>query len=407
MKYELREVDTLVSTYLRPFSFLEEMNPERRKEFTETVRGEGKRICQALSDVLCDTDNGQQQLYIRRHQSDIVVLLDKVCMYRRRERMKDVCQYVLTSHVDYYNLMLDTLITVYVFLHRKAYSFFDTDMPLPHFIKASNHDVVVNMRHKVDSKLCRMGIDERLRRIALEPMIRFERNERVTLHDLWYLQNYRDGLKRYFERYEVAGMSLCNLLIELDMNEPALKEYYQEKISCMLLALQSPRRKLHYCYYHLKLLGQIKTGSEMRFDKKLPSLKKELKKWIKKEVDFLERTGATSMPCTVEKPAELSSGIAAAKTKPEAPPVQQKVKLNVAAATLAQWTRLLVAKKIIQTDNVEELLSTVAKAFITLRTDNISAGKFSNSYYSPEPWTINIVKDQVIAMLNMLNKKSV
>ena len=148
-------------------------------------------------------------------------------------------------------------------------------------------------------------------------------------------------------------------------------------------------KQVHLLYHYLKEYNQMQVSTNLVYNPNLPPTKLQVITWIEEELNYIQRINNR-----VEEGAPDPT-----KDK------KNKISLNLSVAQLAYFVKLLVEVKIMDGTNQNELMRFLVNHCQTFKTEVISFKSLSSKFYNIEQSTKQSVKDIIIKLLNLANKK--
>ncbi|MEN7551836.1 hypothetical protein AAG747_28225 [Rapidithrix thailandica] len=169
---------------------------------------------------------------------------------------------------------------------------------------------------------------------------------------------------------------LLQSVIQYNLNSLGVYQYFSDKFSTELEALETTQGKLGYLAYHYKTLSQLPVLPEMEYKKKNPPLKEWICHWLAVEISYRLFSQST------------------------VPHHSSKLQVGLSVPQLAYLFKLFMKSGIISTENTMETLRTVINTFSTQKTKVISLESLRRKFYDSDEGA----KNQVKALLQQLLK---
>ncbi len=276
------------------------------------------------------------------------------------------------------------------FLESEYFSFLNPNIRVSNNTVLRTQNDLVFKSDYIKSKINSLGIDKKLLKIALNPIHKLEQcniNESITCYEYSYCSRFI--LKAFKmlknDKPELTNKILADWLFKINLNTLPFFDYLTDIITEELEQCDTNIQSLDALFKMLKIQNQSPSIVSLKYKSKLPSIKQQLVNWLEEEAEYIRK----KINFEGNLPQVESSG--------------NKIKLlsGLSVAQLSYFSNLLLQTDIIKHDNHSEVFRFMADNFKTLMTDKISTGSFRSKYYNVEDSTKNIVREKIIALLNL------
>lgn len=318
-----------------------------------------------MDEFISNTIIQDKEQYIRLVQALLINLSD--CLLLLEDSYESVC-----SHIE------NTL----QFIGNFFYQQFDTDSRVTKFCLYQFCDCSTLKLDYWQMKVNNSLLIDIFKECLADKFISPENN--ITYRKINYL-------KYLLQEIESAATVMSEnymreLFIYNNFNSDCFINYEIELLRTETAKLQTNQEVILFLQSELRRVSRLKIKSDMSFDYKQPSLKKQLSDWITEEI----------------KQMELKNRKASDKDLVLDP--ESKIQTSLSVAKLAVLIRLLVIDKIIINKSVAPMLRTVTKLFTTLQKDEISFGSMETKYHAPDKATLNTMKDMLGKWVTILGR---
>lgn len=204
-----------------------------------------------------------------------------------------------------------------------------------------------------------------------------------------YLKKYISYLEKLTLRYNGLNWNneLKNCLCFLNYNHFSFGNYIMEQFRLATRNVRSHDEKIERWRLFHKEFKQLNHHPGLVRFPDSQSLKKLVSNKIKAEIKYLEN-----------KQAETRTG----PQKETANANENKILTPLSVAQLALFTRLLIDAGILKTDSRSGILRQIAGGISTTKAGSISEESLRIKYYTPQTVAINIIKEYLYKMINLL-----
>jgi len=390
VKYVLKRLEDIIGVLLKPRNIMKEAYPlEFIERHYDKVEAEIERVKQQL---LLDSFNCEQDsrlcLYIKQHQYAVVALSDQVFDFLKKKVADHCSLFPSTNKVDAcytgIQLLIDNLLQ---FLRTNFNRFIDNDGKLDDYRKHHYASHLGKFMKSAVDNLQHHKIDKELVDIMIHPFKAYCKEAAVSFarHDFTKkLEQLIVGLK---ERSTVDNAVVCHLLIELNYNTVAFREYYINYLKEGSRDADSPEA---FYYLQIKKINQLPVGASPGFENTRPPIRELICTWLNEELIFMEKQ---------QQMAGVISGIPA-----EMSFSGKKVQTTLPVSHLSLAVRLLLDTGVIRSRNTTDILRLVSRSFSTGEREDISEGSLRNKVYNVESAAVKGVKSLIADLLNEVRK---
>jgi hypothetical protein len=395
LQYELELLEELISATLHPENLdIKNLKEENLHQWKEHAFREKERIRkQLIKQVFSSEKEEMIELYIQRHQFEIIRLADTVLHYISSKNDKGIHSNTISNSVkDLYKQLYLYLEELLTFIEKHFAKYFDQEGAIPISYRQIVELEVKKNDKFLQKKLSQLNVDPSLIEIILHPFKHFQTTKSaVSFREVSFLRELSKLLSNLEIREDQnPNQIIIDNLIYINYNDLILLNYITKQFTSEIMKLSASAEQLEQLSLYYKNINQTQIKPGFYYYKQQQSLKEMLQSWIQEEIEFLKTKRQLNMiiPAStieLEKQSEL-------------------VQVALSAQQLSFFLKLLVEEKIILNKNQLELIRRMAKNFKTVGKEQPSAGSIRNKYYSVEQSTAKSIKDILIKMLNRINK---
>lgn len=359
---------------------------------------------------------------IRRRLSDIQHLLADTALGRRRRRYKQQCfsfhqrhlvayafrlytyrtaaramQHISAPATDYfYGRVYADIDALLSGLRSKFYAWFDPHTAcLPLHYDASRRGIM-DALPAVRALL--QPLPRSLTSCILSPLHRMIRTTSATgagaftYAQVSYIRLLVRSLLKIRSRCrKTLHLRVIRTLIYINFNHHRFLAYLVRGISLHMYTIPHPSARVASLIRQRSRLLQVDTRVEAAYRPGFASVSLQLSGWLDGMLDLLRHCPGSDMPSDhpVADPATASS---------------RKLHTTLSVGQLACWMRLSMETGLIRETNLSRTAGILADAVATGRTDTVSASSLRNKYYDPDPEAIRAVREQLEAMLRVIDR---
>jgi hypothetical protein len=237
------------------------------------------------------------------------------------------------------------------------------------------------------------NLDEKLLKIIDRLLIKLSHitiEERFTYQALIYHQMVLDELYAALQANEgsLSNELLIEILYLLNFNSVDFFHYITSGIEGMVAAEERYEDKKALLYFYQKMYRQRPIKKNIFYHKSLLSIKSQVLKWLKEEIYYLEKIWE-SKPAANKKDSSID---------------QNKITTQLSVAQLAYLFKIMHETGIITVKSQWDIFRFLQENVSSKRKETISAQSLNNKYYNVESSTKASVKDQLLKLLQYINK---
>jgi hypothetical protein len=297
------------------------------------------------------------------------------------------------SNTDILNLTFISLEELIRFVEKNYLNYIDKNIQIPYrssLLKIYNIDEKLNL---VKSVLLNSDINQKLLQIIYIPFLKLsvlKIEERMTYKDLIYLNVY---LQAFYDEIKendntINEVQVNELLYRINYNSFEIQFYKIALIKIEVDAIESISDKIDYLYHSLKIVNQRRSKVNIAFDSSLMSLKDQLTGWLEEEINYLSKK-------TQLQTKQPSINLFSENDK-------LKLESGLTVAQLACFFKLQSDVGIISHKVQQDIFKHLADSYQTTNVSDISQGSIKNKFYNFDSSTIEMMKQKIIEMLNLI-----
>jgi hypothetical protein len=362
IKYELQQLEALLAT----------RKNHDQNELKEIHR-ETERTLQALAEgAITLQDETHVQRYVRSHHKGLVRLIDSHPVNKKS-----------TPASKEIFLALEELLKI---MEERLADYIDPEALPPATHRESARQEAMRSMDFIKNEFEKNQISATLTDVLLHPFSRLvEGHKRSSYHDL----HYADILKREIvkcldQQGQPLEEILQRLLIYVDFNSIKALGHWTKSITKTIEGSEARTEKLEKLSILLKEILQSPVKPGCSYNCKNSSLRDQLSSYLIEEIEHLQK---------VHLLAQTSSSQVAAQQN-------FKLKMEVSVSQLACFVKAMVEAKVIQNQNISELLRFLALTTITKRSEIVSFDSLRAKYYNIESGTKESVRHLLQSLLH-------
>ncbi len=393
MKYELQELDEIISVLLHPQNLNNQKNKQAFiKKCVADVYSQCERIKSQFTISSLTLENEKQvSYYLRQHQYGIIKLMDKLQAYTLKGKAENIYKYpaLKSFHEAFKNLLLE-LNKVVTFISYNFTQHFDYKYKIPDYSISQLEPKIKQTVKETRLTQEMRSVDQGLIEFMLMPFNQFLLKENpLNQADLDYLFLFEKEVRKLISKKEICEFEVQELCIRLNLNDPAFTFYYIQKIKEQDTHI-GIKGRIEFYYLQLKIINQIYRKPGIAYDATLPGIHDQLGTWLAEEIYFLEK----------KQQLEYSFPVSAndQNTKSE------KVQTVLSVPQLSLAVKLLLDTGVIKSKHTSEVLRMVSKNFRTENSDQISEDSLRNKVYNIEPGSIEGMKNVIMGLWDEVRK---
>lgn len=396
MKYELEELENLISNSIKPRNVIKQKNrPVFIQKCSTGICAETNRIRKQFLEEICNAENESRiRTYIQQHQQVIIHLLNELNTFLSPKNTESVFNYPeLKGLIKKYRSFLSEVEGILYYLQDRYPAYISKRASIPNAWKERHQASIIQQVSKIKGWMIEAEIETELSDFLFEPFHNFMKPAaQPSFNDEDYLTTYLDQMNQLIEKEPATTEKVTDFLLRMNVNHQDFYLYYINKIK---QADQSTGLigSTEYYYFKLKQVHQQTYYSAQAFQPDRPSIHDQVSTWLAEEIYFLEKKQALSYsfsPSRTDAPNPANNS--------------NKVFTKLSVAHLSLAVKLLLETGIIKNKNASELMRMVAASFRTEKSEHISEDSLRNKSYNIETSAVEGMKDVIIGLLNAVRK---
>lgn len=338
--------------------------------------------------------NDKTEHFIHKLQQALINLCFRLMkLLNSKEQNNIYLPSVNFSNTDILNLTFISLEELIRFVEKNYLNYIDKNIQIPYrssLLKIYNIDEKLNL---VKSVLLNSDINQKLLQIIYIPFLKLSAlkiEERMTYKDLIYLNVY---LQAFYDEIKendntINEVQVNELLYRINYNSFDIQFYKTALIKIEVEAIESISDKIDYLYHSLKNVNQRRSKVNIAFDSSLMSLKDQLTGWLEEEINYLNK----KIQLQTKQP---SFNLFSENDK-------LKLESGLTVAQLACFFKLQSDVGIISHKVQQDIFKHLSESYQTTNVSDISQGSIKNKFYNFDSSTIEMMKQKIIEMLNLI-----
>jgi hypothetical protein len=372
VRYELEMLESLITEAIQ--------NKNNEVKTVKVIEDEIERIKSALiKEVFSLKKDKFIEIYIQRHQEEVIWLLDKVTfdIKKPNESLLKVQQ------------ELETLLT---FIEKHFSRYFDLSAKIPESYRSITAKDFSDRLPMLIERLESKGLEQSTLKTITESFTYFigDKETKVSFHNVIYLKELYSELEELSEleldAKELDRM-LCINMIYINFNTPKFLSHCAKVIKESYQSKSTLSEQLERLSHFVKLINQQQEKPGFSYKPVLKSLKTQLSEWVIEEIIYLEKKQQLSFAFKVDKTTESSMR------------KDFKILTESSVPQIAYFVRILM-----ETGLIKNVIRFFSKHFRTARVETISPDSFRSKFYNTEHTAKEAVKDDVQKLLNHMTK---
>lgn len=327
-----------------------------------------------LADRLVEIEyEDQARRFVQYQQRTLVRLMDRLSIAEGHSYVRHPYEEGLRSFFH--------------FLHDFFASYFDQDTHAPKIFLAHHRKILVPQFDKVRELFERERADARLAELTLMPLRQVIQSENISYRMVTYARALAEEVDTFWEG-EAIDEALRQLLCYLNYNSPSVTSYFADYYAADLHQRESRAEKIQRVAFFLKKVNQTPTKPGLALYGDAPSLRDYLSGYLLEEMQYLEKEHAP-FPGAARK-EEISSGF--------------KLKMEISVAQVAYLLKVFLEMKVIQNNNLTEVLRFVTGFVTTKKAEQISFESVRGKYYAVENGTRASIRELLVKMVRHIDR---
>lgn len=355
------------------------------------INSESERIGQAINDnVFQCSDENELRHFIHKKQN----IISHLCFQYHRQviEVKTVIDQPEIKQLK--QTAYEVLLSLMELIETQYFNYININIEIPYRNVMLNDNIDKDRLKKVKETLLKMPLDKSLLKAIYNPLVRlsaFTHVDKITyrefLYYVFFVNELHNDILEHGESFNEN--KLINILNAINYNHQGMFYYGISIIKQELNKEPAISKQVNLLYHYLKEYNQMQVNTRLAYNPNLPSTRLQIITWIEEEINYIQRVNTIEEEGTIEPTREIS----------------KKVAFNLSVAQLAYFVKLLVEGRVIDGTNQNELMRFLANHCQTLKTEEISFKSLSSKFYNIEQSTKQSVKDIVIKLLNLANRK--
>ncbi len=362
IKYEFAEIERIVAAWP------EDDSDERLVSVTTSMMAsEIDRIKKVMiGEIFAFSDESLLQRYIRHHQTALVRLIDEVEGKAKRN---------YTGDRNLHESFVTGLTELLHFIERFFSKYFDPDADLPQVYLRVEGRSFRRDKARLFNQFQEMGADKGLVSVLLSPLAAMSHsanNKKTSYRELYYAKLMCAELNHLLEYQPRTGdldRDLIDVAIFLNLNSRDMLEHFFSKVSRAIHSKRSTKERTEFISYELKLVNQAPQKLGVAYTDEAPALKHVLRDYLSEELSFQNKV-LQNLQSNLHP---LAAGF--------------KVHFDMSVAQISLLTKLFVEAKLIENNNLTELLKVISGGIVTKKAERISYDSLRTKYYNVEQGT--------------------
>lgn len=316
------------------------------------------------------------RLYIHHHQAELIQLANKVWQIRH-----DTTTAAYQDFTGHCIAVLDGLLQL---MQQSFGDYFDRGQAVPDYYHAQTKPAIQKQLTYLKRQCKLAAIGEGLQQIVVAVYEGYLQKVDgcYSYHRYCYLQYLTNNLQVFSNEAELSAQ-----MFAANFNNNRFFLYSVNKIKDLLQTSTTPTL--------LTVGAMIKTNNQAVINKlrslhpNKPDIQHTLSIWLYEELGFLD----------MQQPALVKG------TSPDKVLNHLKVKLNLSVDELGYWIDLLEKTQILENNSRTGITKALADVCSTKEREHITWKSLYNNSYNVSPYTQSSVKDMLLKMLHLANKK--
>lgn len=325
---------------------------------------------------------------IRFYQACITRLIDHI------QNKKCPCTNVAYCQTANHKPIIKELTKTLVFINEQYANCFDIHYNLPEVCYLKHKEVFIEQKRKISTAFQSQAMHNRIADVLLHPLSDYieRKKESYTFHDKQYIYKW---IKRLYTinlsifNDEKLNDFYCKEIIAYNLNSETTINFITDHISEHYRQEENLADQLYILKHFHKCIKQTRTINKTGYYPNEPSIKKTLQAWLETEINFLEPNSVT---------IDTTHNNILTKHK------KTKHNINTSVANLGCLLRILVDTKRLNPTSKQALFRLFHENFKSKESEEVSIQNISNNFYSPLPSSWEAIKDDVLNILNYIQK---
>jgi len=390
VKYELAEIGKYISEGEPHTRTAPDFSRSDLTAALNTIQAEVQRIKNAFTHELFSAgDEHYLERYFQNHQLALIRLMDNVAHRLKARITPDAAT---RNFLQFLYAQLDELLT---YIERHFSQYFNLDAKAPEaYIAMASRDARISIL-KLHKGLLTRGVDIRLINVlfqAARRIIQGRLKRDITYRSIIYRKEVQQEVLRLIANENVhqdMNEELRQALYYLNFNSAKCVSFWTAYVDAQIRECETSMQKVTRLSQALKNINQALVKPGLAYHANTPSLKSQVTAYIVEEMKHLERIRPVGYRANVQEPDTMLP--------------QFKVKFEISVAQLSCILKLFLETKLIQHENLTELLRVVARSVVTKRTEEVSYDSLRAKYYNVEQGARTTVRTLLSNMIRYMD----
>ncbi|MDE3142760.1 MAG: hypothetical protein KGL19_01315 [Bacteroidota bacterium] len=326
------------------------------------------------------------KLYVQRYQSALVYLLDKLFTYQNE------CKNPPLHKV--YAAIIPMLHELLVLIEERFTPYFNEEEKMPDADLQTEKQSIANKLSLLKRSLSKTMDDDLLLSIVFTALAVFSNHSAtvfITHHHFKYAQLLITEMHHLVSRKELIRLDIIRLLVYLNFNCTAFKNYLVEYMNAEIQTAKSRQEKAEKLLLQYRFMNQIQVMDGMALKPQSASVKEDIMEWIGNELQCMEKTNDSRMEAVKEL-----------KNKEE---IQEAgIYYLLTVEEIALLKRIMKDSGYISNKNITVLMKDVSKMAHSVKQYEVSWLNLYNSFFNYNLTTIETLNEKLFVMLGTLRK---
>jgi hypothetical protein len=386
MQNSLNELGVFAETKLHPKNLCTVNDLE---SLINSFQSETSRLLHLLPRELLNVKSEKHfELKIQQVQSILISIADTITEHHVHYQ-QSFSQF--NEFEEAYNVSINNIVKLLTYIENNYKQYFNQNQKVPDSYLVICRTNLKPLLKKLRTLSVKAGLVHEFIDVIFYPHIRILNNTNITytFKDLIFTKKLIIAQQELIENVnENLRDQLIELSIYFNCNNSKLYKYIINLLINRIETFNEITDRLKHLGFRLKQLNQTPQKPGYSFNAKAISLKEQISIWIEEELSFLEKQMQLQQLFSLpHEPADDLKGI----------------NVSLSVKELAFLTRVMMDTKIIYNRNKTYVAQQMAMLFRT-KENHIQPHSMSRKIHLKEEHAMNNVKDQLIKMINHINK---
>lgn len=358
----------------------------------QLVKNENHLIKSSLNETFFSLKSeGKIELFIHRKQYALEKLSKSLIGIIKPDNPHDI--YSFSSNydkIDCLKIIHVHLEKLLIFIEQEYRNYLNVNIQVPYRTVLVKELEIVEKLNYVKSRFLDCIIDNRLLKLAYEPLLKIETidiQEKITYNEFNYCCSFISELCKQFQKYpeDVTESIIKDWLFDLNLNSLEFFNYATDEILKKLKLSETDTEKIDALYQILKSFNQRQSPFSIKFNKKLPNIKQQVVGWMEEELEYLSKKKSLVIG---DSPNHANHS------------QRVKIQTSLSVGQLTYFIKLLMIVKVITHKNQSEVFRFIADNFITKATTAISVDSVKSKFYNVEIGSMKTIRLIIIELMN-------